>query len=349
MPSAAWKKWVVVAGLTALLLAFPLVVQDAFLLRLFTEAIMWIGLAVTWDLVAGYIGYLNFGHGVFFGFGAYTTAILFTKAGLSFWVSMSLGGGVAALAALVIGWPVLRLRGAYFAIATWAFGRAVMQLALVLDVTGGPDGLRLPPFLNPHFFAYVMLGLVGATYVILWVLLERAPFGLKLKAIREDESGSLAIGLNPAKLKLQAFILSAAPAGLIGGVYAYWITFIDPPSVFGDLVTDQAVVMAVFGGMGTLIGPAIGAVFFLTFKTYFWAYLSDYQVLYLIILGLAIAACVVFLPDGIWGAVTRRQEGRRALRKGLALGPAEAAPPAQPPATGANAHPPARRRNGEEE
>jgi branched-chain amino acid transport system permease protein len=349
MPDTVWKKRLVVAGLAVFLLSFPLLVRDAFLLRLFTEALMWIGLAITWDLIAGYIGYLNFGHGVFFGFGAYTTTILFTKANLPFALSLAIGGGVAALAALVIGWPVLRLRGAYFAIATWAFGRAIMQLALVLDVTGGPDGMRLPPFLNPHFFAYVMLALVGATYIVLWVLLERAPFGLKLKAIREDESGSLAIGLNPAKLKIQALVLSAAPAGLIGGVYAYWITFIDPSSVFGDLVTDQAVVMAVFGGLGTLIGPAIGAVFFLTFKTYFWAYLSNFQVLYLIILGVAIAACVVFLPDGIWGAVTRRQEGRRALRKGLSLNQRAAAPPAHPSAAGTSARTSVRPRDGEEE
>jgi branched-chain amino acid transport system permease protein len=188
-----------------------------------------------------------------------------------------------------------------------------------LDITGGPDGMRLPPFLDPPFFAYVMLGVVGATFLILWLLLEKAPFGLKLKAIREDESGSLAIGLNPAWLKLQAFVLSAVPTGILGGVYAYWITFIDPSSTLGDLITDQAVVMAIFGGLGTLIGPVIGAVLFFSFKTYFWAYLSDYQVLYLIILGLAIAATVFFLPDGFWGTVAKRQEGRRALRKGLAF------------------------------
>jgi branched-chain amino acid transport system permease protein len=164
-----------------------------------------------------------------------------------------------------------------------------------------------------------MTGVVGATFLVLWLLLEQAPFGLKLKAIREDESGSLAIGLNPAKLKLQAYVLSAVPAGVIGGVYAYWITFIDPSSTLGDLVTDQAVVMAIFGGLGTLIGPVIGAILFFAFKTYFWAYLSDYQVLYLIILGLAIAATVFFLPDGFWGTVARRQEGRLALQKGMAL------------------------------
>ncbi len=313
----AWQ-WIllIIAGVGLV----PVAMTDAFFLRLFTEALMWIGLAITWDIMAGYVGYLNFGHGVSFGVGAYTAALLIIKAGWPFGPAAALGGVTAGLVALVSGWPTLRLRGAYFAIGTWALNRAVGQLALVLDVTGGPDGMRLPPFLHPQFFAYVMLGVVGATFLVLWLLLEQAPFGLKLKAIREDESGSLAIGLNPAKLKLQAYVLSAVPAGIIGGVYAYWITFIDPASTLGDLVTDQAVVMAIFGGLGTLIGPVIGAILFFAFKTYFWAYLSDYQVLYLIILGLAIAATVFFLPDGFWGTVARRQEGRRALRKGLSVG-----------------------------
>jgi branched-chain amino acid transport system permease protein len=312
--------WVWILGIIAGLSLVPAVMTDAFFLRLFTEALMWIGLAITWDLVAGYTGYLNFGHGVFFGMGAYTAALLIAKAGWPFFPAAAMGGVSAGLVALLTGWPTLRLRGAYFAIGTWALNRAVMQLALVLEFTGGPDGMRLPPFLHPPFFAYVMLGVVGATFLTLWLLLERAPFGLKLKAIREDESGSLAIGLNPAWLKLQAFVLSAVPTGVLGGVYAYWITFIDPSSTLGDLITDQAVVMAISGGVGTLIGPVIGAVLFFGFKTYFWAYLSDYQVLYLIILGVAISATVFFLPDGLWGTVAGRREGRRALRKGLSLG-----------------------------
>jgi branched-chain amino acid transport system permease protein len=309
--------WILLAiGATGLV---PVVMTDAFFLRLFTEALMWIGLAITWDLVAGYVGYLNFGHGVSFGVGAYTAALLIMRAGWPFGPAAAAGGLAAGLVALIAGWPTLRLRGAYFAIGTWALNRAIMQLALVLDFTGGPDGMRLPPFLDPQFFAWVMLGVVGATFLALWLLLEEAPFGLKLKAIREDELGGLAIGLNPAKLKLQAYVLSAVPVGVIGSVYAYWITFIDPVSTLGDLITDQAVVMAIFGGLGTLIGPVIGAILFFAFKTYFWAYLSDYQVLYLIILGLAIAATVFFLPDGFWGTVARRQEGRRALQKGIAL------------------------------
>lgn len=297
----------------------PLIIKDTFFLRILTEAVMWVGLAVAWDVLAGYTGYLNFGHGAFFGVGAYVTAILMMRSGWPFALSLPAGGLVAGLAAFIAGLPTLRLKGAYFAIATWALSRAIQQLALVLDITGGPDGMRLHPFLNPQFFFYVMLIVVAGIFFLLWFLLEHSPFGLKVKAIREDDAAAMALGLNPTRIKLQAFILSAVPTGLIGGIYAYWITFIDPASTLGDLVTDQAVVMAVFGGLGTLIGPAIGAVLIFLFKTYFWAYLADYQVLYLIILGAVIALSVVFLPDGLWGALTNRSEGRRALKRGLTL------------------------------
>ncbi len=289
-------------------LLVPAVVHDTFLLRVFTEAVMWIGLAVTFDVLAGYTGYLNFGHSAFFGIGAYTAAILMVRAGWHFAPAAALGGAAAGLGAFIAGFPTLRLRGAYFAIATWALARAIQQLVLMMDITGGPDGMRLPPFLSPRFFYYVMLGVVGATFFVYWFLLERAPFGLKLKAVREDEQGAKALGLNPTKLKIQAFILSAIPTGIIGGVFAYWVTFIDPASTLGDLVSDQALVMVVFGGMGTLIGPVVGAVLIFAFKTLFWAYLSAYEVLYLIILGAVIAGSVVFLPDGVLGVLPQRRK-----------------------------------------
>jgi branched-chain amino acid transport system permease protein len=299
------------------LLLLPKFFPDPFFLRIVTEVFMWVGLAITWDVMAGYTGYLNFGHGAFFGIGAYVTAILMMRSGWPFAATLPVAGLVAGAAALIAGLPTLRLKGAYFAIATWALALAVQQMALVLNITGGPDGMRLPPFLHPQFFFYLMFALVAATFALLWFLLEKAPFGLKVKAIREDELGAMALGINPTTIKMQAFILSAIPAGILGGVYAYWITFIDPASVLADIITDQAMVMAVFGGLGTLIGPLIGAVLIFAFKTYFWAYLSDYQVLYLIILGGVIALTVVFLPNGLWGTITGYTGGRRILRKAL--------------------------------
>jgi branched-chain amino acid transport system permease protein len=239
--------------------------------------------------------------------------------GWPFLATLPVGGGLAGLTALVIGAPTLRLKGSYFAIGTWSLALAFQQLAFVLDITGGPDGMRLPPFLHPGFFYYWMLGIVGATFVIYWFLLERAPFGLKLKAIREDQDGAMALGLNPTRIKIKAFVLSATPVGVLGSIYAYWITFIDPLSALGDIITDQAVVMAVAGGLGTLIGPVIGAIIVFAFKTLFWAYLSDYQVLYLIILGVAISLAVVFMPNGLWGAITGRGSKDSALKKALGL------------------------------
>ncbi len=295
----------------ALLLALPTVIHDTFVLRVLTEGIMWIGLAIAFDVIAGYTGYLNFGHGAFFGLGAYTVAILMMRANWPFALALLAGGGVAGIGAVIAGLPTLRLKGPYFAIATWALSRAIQQLALMMEITGGPDGMRLTAFLNPQFFYYLMFGVVGATFLILWYLLERAPFGLKLKAIREDEQGAMALGLNPTKLKMQSFVLSSLPTGILGGIYAYWITFIDPASTLGDLVSDQALVMVVFGGMGTLIGPVIGAVVIFAFKTVFWAYLSEYQVLYLIILGALIALSVVFMPNGVWGTFMGSKGGKR--------------------------------------
>ncbi|MGK2943908.1 MAG: branched-chain amino acid ABC transporter permease [Desulfuromonadales bacterium] len=299
----------------------PLFVSDTFVLRILTEAIMWIGLAIAFDVLAGYTGYLNFGHGAFFGIGAYSTAILMVQANWPFVMALLAGALITALCALAAGFPTLRLRGAYFAIATWALSLAIQQLALILTITGGPDGMRLPSLLNPLYFFYIMLGVVAATFFLFWFLLEHAPFGLKLKAIREDELGAQSLGLNPTRLKIQAFVLSAVPTGILGGIYAYWITFIDPASTLSDLVSDQALVMVVFGGMGTLIGPVIGAVLIFAFKTVFWAYLSDFQLLYLIILGAVIALCVVFLPNGLWGTIINRNGGNGGLKKSRRVGP----------------------------
>ena len=307
------RKYLTLIGLFGALLAVPFVIRDTFVLRIITEAILWIGLAISWDVLAGYTGYLNFGHGAFFGTGAYTTALLMKLAGWSFFMALPVAGVAAGILAVIAGIPTLRLKGAYFAIATWALSRAIQQIALVMDITGGPDGMRLPPFLHPEFFYYLMLMVVGGIFVLFWFLLEKAPFGLKVKAIREDDQSAMSLGLNPTWIKLQSFILSAVPTGILGAVYAYWITYIDPASVLGDLVTDQAVVMAVFGGLGTLIGPAIGAIIIYLFKTLFWAYLSDYQVLYLIILGGVIAASVVFLPNGLWGTLSGYLQRRKSL------------------------------------
>lgn len=302
------RGWIIVGVLIVALLVLPHVLP-LFWLRIATGALMWVGLAASWNVLGGYAGYVNFGHGAFFGLGAYAVALTM-NGGMNFYLALIVAGIAAGLLAFIVGGPTLRLQGAYFAIATWALAKGLEQLALVMEVTGGPNGLRLPAYLEPRFFYYMMFAVTALTMLVYYLLLERGTLGVRLKAIREDESASRALGLNPARLKMVAFVLSAIPAGILGGVYAYQTTFINPQSVLGDIITDQAVVMAVFGGLGSFWGPAIGAVSLWGLNRFFWTAFSD-SVFYLVILGIVICASVLLLPEGVWGWIQSRLHGAK--------------------------------------
>jgi branched-chain amino acid transport system permease protein len=289
----------------AFLLVLPLLV-DAYWLRIATGVLMWAGLACSWNLVGGYGGYISFGHSAFFGIGAYATAILMGRQfGLPFVATIPVGLVGAAAVAGIIGAPTMRLRGSYFAIATWAFAEMLYQLVTVLEITGGTGGLSLPPFLNENFFYFAMLGAVLAAYVLVWLLCERSRFGLRIKALRDHEPAAEALGINTVRVKVQAFALSAAIAAVFGSIYAYWVTFIDPPSVLGGAITDQMVVMVLLGGLGSVWGPALGATLLWLLNRIFWATLGD-TTIYIPILGLIIALVVLFLPNGLVSLIPSR-------------------------------------------
>ncbi len=307
-----------IAGALALLvlMALPLWL-DAYSLRIATGVFMWAGLACAWNIVGGYAGYVSFGHSAFFGIGAYATAMLMQRGvGWPFLATLPVGLAAAAGVAALIGAPTMRLRGAYFAIATWAFAEMLLQLVNVLEVTGGPGGLSLPPFLNEFFFYYVMLAAALAAYLMVWLLIERSRFGFRLRALRDHEPAAEALGIHTTRVKVQAFSLSAAITALFGGVFAYWVTFINPRSVMGGEITDQMVVMVLLGGLGTVWGPALGAALLWLTNRMIWASLGD-TTIYLPILGLIIAAVVLFLPNGLIsllpGGGTLRRRGRKLL------------------------------------
>jgi branched-chain amino acid transport system permease protein len=295
------------AGIVLLCLAAGLLVAlpellGPFWLRIATGALMWAGLACSWNVIGGYAGYIDFGHSAFFGIGAYATAILMGEAfGWPFAATVPIGLLAAAGVAGFIGGPTLKLRGAYFAIATWAFAEMLLQLANVLDITGGTGGLSLPPFLDERFFYYAMLAATVASYGLTWLVFERSRFGLKVKALRDHELAAEAMGIDTAWVKLQTFALSAAMAALFGSLFAYWVTFINPGSVLGGDITDQMVVMVLLGGLGSFWGPALGGVGLFLVNRIFWMNWGDTSA-YIAILGLAIVAVVLFLPNGIAGA-----------------------------------------------
>jgi branched-chain amino acid transport system permease protein len=293
-----WR-WAPFSLIFFILLIIPWIVSPLWV-RIATEILMWAGLAQSWNMIGGYTGYLSFGHGAFFGVGAYITGIAMMRLGCPFGVALLLSGIFAALLAVVIGYPTLRLRGAYFAIATWAFGEMMRQIATILEVTGGAFGMQLPAFLNLPFFYYVTLGVSGFTYLTTYLLLERARFGYKLLAIREHEEAAEMVGVDTVTVKIKAFALSAFFPGVLGGVYAYWVTYIHPDSVLGAINTDFMVVMAFLGGVGSLWGPFLGAFVVQFVNRYLWLVWGE-GTFYLIIIGAAICAVVLFIPNGIVG------------------------------------------------
>lgn len=298
------RRWVALAPVAAVLLIIPWTVS-AFWIRIATEVILWAGLAQSWNIIGGYTGYLSFGHGAFFGLGAYVTGIAMTALGWPFGAGLLVSGLLAAALAAIIGYPTLRLRGAYFAIGTWAFGEMLRQVATVLEITGGAFGMQLPPYLNLPFFYFVTLGVTGLTYVTTYVLLERSPFGYKLLAIREHEEAAEMVGVNTVAVKINAFALSAFFPGVLGGVYAYWLTYIHPDSVLGAVITDFMVVMVFLGGVGTFWGPLLGAFLVQSVNRLLWLVWGE-STLYLVIIGAAICAVVLFMPGGIVGLLEGR-------------------------------------------
>lgn len=298
-PSGTSWKWAIV-GLTLLISIFLPWIFSPLWIRIATEVLMWAGLAQSWNIIGGYTGYLSFGHGAFFGMGAYITGIVMLHLEWPFALGLFISGIASALTAAIIGYPTLRLRGAYFAIATWAFGEMIRQIATILEITGGAFGLQLPAYLNLPFFYYLFLTVTGLIYLTTYLLLERSPFGYKLLAIREHEEAAEMVGVDTVLIKIKAFALSAFFPGILGGIYAYWVTYIHPDSVLGAIITDLMVVMAFLGGIGSLWGPFLGAGVIQLVNRYLWLVWGE-GTFYLVIIGAAICLVVLFIPSGIIG------------------------------------------------
>lgn len=300
--------------------------------RIGTGVAMWAGLAAAWNIIGGYAGYVSFGQVAFFGIGAYTTALLMQPdPNWNFFLTLPVGAAIAGLFASVIGWPTLRLRGAYFAIATWALAEALAQVTNAVDFTGGSFGLSTPGNPNEAFFYYAMLVASALIYLLVWLVLERSRFGFKVKAVRDDEAAAQSLGINATAVKMQAFVLSAALPAVLGGIDAYWITFINPQSVLAGTITDQMVVMALVGGLGHPWGPAVGAALLFLIETWFTGRFGS-STGYIAMIGALVAATVLFLPDGIIGLLPRAR--RTALVRQMIGRSLRRAPPAMRPGRG---------------
>ncbi len=272
-------------------------------MRFLTLLFMWIALAGCWNISSGYTGYIDFGPVVYFGIGAYTNAIMMTYFKIPFLIAFLSGGIIAGLIALIIGTPTLRLKGAYFAIATFAFAESMKQIVLSFDRTfnvsffQGSHGITLPICTNYKLFYFLMFFCSMIVFIITFII-ENSKFGLALKAINESEEASEMIGVNTTGIKLTAYVLSGIIIGIIGGIYSYWVTYITPDDVFNVHKTVQMVIMTLLGGMGSIYGPLIGATFLSVISEVLGAeFVEDY----LIIVGVIVILIILIAPSGIAG------------------------------------------------
>ena len=290
------------------LVFLPVFGFEGYRLRLLSLLFMWVALAGCWNLMSGTTGYIDFGPVAYFGVGSYCTALFMIKGGLPFLLSVVMGGCICGILSLVVGLSTLRLQGAYFAIATFAAAEALKQVVLEgdqvlgIDFLGGAHGLTLPSPPPGYFFYYVMLFFMGLV-ISLAAVIHKSKWGYGLRAIRDAEQAAELIGVPTFWIKVRIYILSSSLIGCIGGVEAYWLTYIIPDDVFNVMRTIQIIIMTLLGGMGTILGPVIGASFFTLISEYLGAkFVYDY----LIFVGIVIVAVILLMPRGIIG--TLRQE-----------------------------------------
>lgn len=314
-PSPGWAviaKPAALAAAAALLLALTLVL-DPYWLHVLATVFKFAALAQGLNIIAGYTGYGAFGNVVFFGLGAYGTAAMTILApDLPIGWSVLLGCLICPLTALLVGPALLRLHGHSFAIASLGLNEAVRELISNVDMLGGGGGVSMPltpwgPQEGARIFYLLFLGLMAAATLTVW-LFAGSRLGLTCRAIRDDEEKAVAMGLPTAPAKLSAWVLSATIAGLVGGVDAWWVSFINPSGSFDMGVSVESFVALLLGGAGTLTGPLVGAGFIEITGTLTWSHLLHWH---LGVMGALVMAAVLLVPTG-WADTLRRLSARRA-------------------------------------
>ena len=295
------------------LLAAP-AFMDLYWMRIVSYALMFGALATGLNITAGFTGYPAFGDVVWFGLGSTVTAVLMVKAKWAFAAAVPVAVLICTVLAALVGPSLLRLRGHYFAIGTLALNEATRALVQNLDVTGGPAGLSLPITTGSvestaRFFYYLFFGAM-ALAVLVTLVLVRTRVGYGLRAIRADEDAAASLGVNTTLLKTMAWTMSASLIGLAGAIYAYWISFIEPPAVFDIGVSIKMFVIVLLGGVGTVFGPVVGAFGIQLLESEVISNFLDYH---LMIFGGIVIAIVLFLPSGLVAFARRRTRELAAL------------------------------------
>jgi branched-chain amino acid transport system permease protein len=302
-----------VVGFSIVLIFFlvlPLFIESRFWLGFWTTTLFFALLGQSWNILGGYGGQVSFGHAVFFGTGAYVSAVLQVRFGLDAWTSAAIAVAAGALVGAFIGALSFRygLRGSYFALVTLAFAEVFRVLVNAWDVTGSGFGMLVPmkpgaanlQFADRSGFYYAIFALVVLAYAITWRV-ERSRFGAYLLAIRENEDAARALGINAFRIKLAAITLSGAMAAVAGVFYIQYYLFVDSHVGYGPAMSVNALLAPLIGGAGTVLGPLIGAVALGSLAELTSLLLGKEPGVNLLAFGVLLLVILRFLPNGLMG------------------------------------------------
>lgn len=299
------KKYLLLLG--ALAVVLPFFVENRFYLNILILILLFATISSAWNILGGYAGQLSLGHVIFFGVGAYTSSLLYLKAGVSPWIGMFVAVLVAILAGVLIGYPTFRLKGTYFTLATIAFAEVLRHVTLFWrDLTNGSMGINIPfePGIENLIFreysSYYWIALVlflitlGIMY---WI--EHTKIGFYLKAIREDQDSAQTLGINTTKYKMFAMMISAGLTGIAGVLYAQYMLYFEPESVFNLNLSIEIALIAIVGGIGTIYGPLLGAAIIIPLNEILRSSFPGLNGMNYLIYGVMLILIVSFMPNGL--------------------------------------------------
>lgn len=310
-----------------LIALFPLFTDNQYYVHMGILILYYALVSQAWNILSGYAGQFSFGHAIFFGTGAYASAILLVKYNISPWIGMIIGAVVAILIALLIGFLSFRykLRGAYFSLGTLAFAEILRIIVQNMDYFNKTLGILLPIGSNPLMFQfesrityfYVILVLTIIVTLITYFI-SKSRLGFNLIAIRENEDAAQSLGVNTFKNKMMAIAISGALTSVGGTFYAQYLLYIDPPTTFGNDVSVSIILPAILGGMGTILGPFMGALIIVPLGEVTSHFFGGFAGVHLMVYGLILVLVILFLPEGLVGWFQEKIRLRKLKKEGKA-------------------------------
>lgn len=308
-----------------LLFIFPLFTESQYYLHIGILILYSALVSQAWNILSGYAGQFSFGHAMFFGTGAYISSVFFMKYNLTPWLGMFAGALVAIIIALFIGFLSFRykLRGAYFSLGTLAFAEILRIIVQNSSYFNKTLGVNLPIGDNPLMFQFtsrisyyyiILIMLIIVTLITFWI--SRSRLGFSLIAIRENEDAAQSLGVNTFKAKMTAIAISGGLTAIGGAFYAQYILYIAPPTTFGNDVSVSIILPAILGGMGTILGPIIGALIIVPLGEITAHFFGGFAGVHLMVYGLILVLVILFLPEGIVGWAQEKLRLRKMKKEG---------------------------------